>query len=197
MPEDPGPPASEALPADSADDLFIRLYRELHGLAERQLRNQAPGQTLGTTTLLHEAWVSFSNKAGARFSDRARFLAYASRVMRGLVIDYVRRKSATKRGGEFHLVPLEAADGAAPPPDSEELTELGAALDELAQVDPPLAQLVDLHFFCGLSFVEIAALRGVSDRTVQRDWQKARLILHRRLRPPADARPDPLAGQGA
>ena len=174
---------SESRAPDSADDLFVTLYRELHDMAERQLRKQAPGQTLGATTLLHEAYLSLFDKPQSQFPDRARFLAYASRAMRGLVIDYVRRRASMKRGGEFHFLPLETADIAASSAEAEELTELAAALDQLAQVDAALAELVDLHFFCGMPFVEIAALRGVSDRTVQRDWRKARLLLHGLLRP--------------
>jgi len=85
-------------------------------------------------------------------------------------------------GGEFQLVPLGSLE-VPERSDPENLSELGAALDELAGLDPALAELVDLHFFCGLPFVEIAAVRGVSERTVQRDWRKARVILHQQLRP--------------
>jgi RNA polymerase sigma factor (TIGR02999 family) len=108
-------------------------------------------------------------------------MSYASRAMRGLIIDYARRRSATKRGGEFQLLPL---DGAEAPQVSTpaDLESLGLALDELAALDPALAELVDLHFFCGLSFMEIAGIRGVSERTIQRDWRKARVILHHQLR---------------
>ena len=167
----------------SPQQLFAALYRELHALAQRRLRVLPFGSTLGTTTLLHEAYLSLASTQEIQFPDRLRFLSYASRAMRGLIIDYARRRSATKRGGEFQLVPLNSVDVPTPlDPDPEGLSELGAALDELAGLDPALAELVDLHFFCGLSFVEIAAMRGVSDRTVQRDWRKARVVLHHRLR---------------
>jgi RNA polymerase sigma factor (TIGR02999 family) len=101
--------------------------------------------------------------------------------MRGLIIDYVRERRALKRGGEFHLTALntEIADSV---PEPENLSRLDAALVELAQAEPALAELVDLKYFCGLSFTEIAALRGVSDRTIQREWAKARLYLHDALR---------------
>jgi RNA polymerase sigma factor (TIGR02999 family) len=166
---------------DSAQALFALLYRELHTLAGRHLRNR--GMTLGTTTLLHEAYLNLADRSDVQFPDRARFLGYASRAMRGLIIDYARRRSAGKRGGEFHLLPLGEEDVAAPVSDVRGLEELSAALDQLGDVDSALAELVDLHFFCGLTFVEIAEIRGVSERTVQRDWRKARLILHRVLRP--------------
>ena len=165
--------------------LFAALYRELHGIAERQLRQRGPEVTLGTTTLLHEAYLNISEREGLHFADRAHFLAYASRAMRGLMIDYVRRRRAKKRGAEFQLTGAldEAADGDDAPA-AEPLERLGDALEMLGQVDPALAQLVDLHFFCGLSFGEIASLRKVSERTVQRDWRKARLLLHRTLQEP-------------
>lgn len=168
--------------ADAAGALFTALYRELHLLAERQLRINGGNLTLGTTTLLHEAYLSMRASEGDRFPDRAHFLAYASRAMRGLVIDYARRRQAKKRGGEFHITSADTdvPDGAVvfdPGP----LEELSDALDTLATADAALAELVDLHFFAGFSFVEIAQLRGVSDRTVQRDWRKARLLLHHTL----------------
>jgi DNA-directed RNA polymerase specialized sigma24 family protein len=98
------------------------------------------------------------------------------------MIDYARRSRTKKRGGELHIISawtnLAAADGAVPAGDLE---QLGAALDLLSQADTELAQLVDLHFFCGFSLTELAALRGVSRRTVQRDWRRARLLLHRSL----------------
>ena len=166
----------------SASALFAVLYRELHAIAERELRRGGPELTLGTTTLLHEAYLSLAARDAARFAGRAHFLAYASRAMRGLTIDYARQRRAKKRGGEFHITALsEELDAAGEPADAERLEQLGEALDTLARVDPVLANLVDLHFFCGFSLVDIAALRGVSERTVQREWRKARLLLHRTL----------------
>jgi RNA polymerase sigma factor (TIGR02999 family) len=163
----------------AADALFSALYQELHRLAERQLRQSGPDVTLGTTTLLHEAYLNIAGRETVAFPDRARFLAYAGRAMRGLVIDYSRRRQAKKRGGEFHIT--SSHDVAAAPESSTSLEQLDEALETLAAVHPELAQLVDLHFFSGFSLVEIAALRNVSERTVQRDWRKARLLLHRTM----------------
>ena len=179
MPHSPEPMA-EPRTNGSPEQLFAALYHELHALAQRRLRGLPFGCTLSTTTLLHEAYLSLATNRQLRFPDRPRFLAYASRAMRGLIIDYARRRSATKRGGEFQLLPLrsDVPERSAP----EDLTDLGHALDELAKRDSALAELVDLHFFCGVPFVEIAALRGVSERTVQRDWRKARVVLHHQLR---------------
>jgi RNA polymerase sigma factor (TIGR02999 family) len=165
----------------AAHELFATLYRELHNIAERQLHQAGTGVTLGTTTLLHEAYLNVAAREGVQFATRGQFLAYAARAMRGLMIDYARRQRAKKRGGEFHIT---SSGGEAVSGDSlaaEPLEQLGTALDTLAGVDPELAQLVDLHFFCGFSFGELAELRGVSERTVQRDWRKARLLLHRTL----------------
>jgi RNA polymerase sigma factor (TIGR02999 family) len=163
----------------AADALFSALYQELHGLAERQLRRSGPEVTLGTTTLLHEAYLNISGREAVSFPDRARFLAYAARAMRGLVIDYSRRQQAKKRGGEFHIT-SSGAEGEAPAP-SAPLEQLGDALETLAAVHPALAELVDLHFFSGFSLVEIATMRDAGERTVQREWRTARLLLHRML----------------
>lgn len=166
----------------AADELFARLYRELHSLAEYHLLRGGSDLTLGATTLLHEAYLDIAGRETVAFPDRARFLAYASRAMRGLLIDYCRRRRAMKRGGRFQIT-SSGAEAAATEPQSETgpLEELAAALDSLAATAPDLAQLVDLHFFCGFSFVELAGLRGVSERTVQREWRKARLLLHREI----------------
>jgi RNA polymerase sigma factor (TIGR02999 family) len=167
--------------AGAADDLFATLYSELHRMAKRQLARRGGNVTLGVTTLLHEAYLDISQRDGTVFPDRARFMAYAARVMRGLIIDYARNRRAQKRGGGFHITALvnEVVDPAA---DDKELTRIGAALEELGAVDASLAQVVDLKFFCGFSLAEIAAMRGVSERTVQRHWEKARIYLHRSLR---------------
>lgn len=160
----------------SAELLFRELYTELHRLARRELARG--GVTLGVTTLLHEAYLGFGARHGLSFPDRAHFMAYAARVMRGLIIDYARSRRAQKRGGGFELTSLDGEEpGAAAEP--RELVEISEALDELATVDPGLSQVVDLRFFCGFSFAEIAAMRGVSERTVQRSWEKARIYLHR------------------
>ena len=168
--------------AAAADELFALLYAELHRLAEGHLRRDGAALTLGTTTLVHEAYLNLAARDTPAFTERARFLAYASRAMRRLVIDYARRRRAKKRGR--HLEITLAGDE---PPSAEtargadQLEQLADALEELAALEPALAELVDLHFFAGLTFAEVAALRGVSERTVQRDWRKTRLLLHRTL----------------
>ena len=178
--------AAENGDGSAAEELFAALYAELHRLARRELERGGGRAALGTTSLLHEAYLDISEREGVSFPDRARFMAYAARAMRGLIIDFVRARRAVKRGGELTIVSLEA-EGDEPwsdlghPAEAAELEELGAGLDALAEVDRALAEVVDLKFFCGLSLIEIAGLRGVSERTVQRQWEKARIYLRGHL----------------
>ena len=163
----------------AAHALFDALYGELHRLARAQLGRRGAGVTLGTTTLLHEAYLDMSQRESVSFPDRGRFMAYAAKVMRGLIIDYARRRRALKRGGGFALTSLDGdVDEAAR---EEELSSIAAAVDELALVDEALAEIVNLKFFCGFSFPEIAGMRNVSERTVQRHWERARIYLHSAL----------------
>lgn len=165
---------------EAANTLFTTLYDELHRMARRELAKRGSGVSLGATTLLHEAYLDISGREGATFPDRNRFMGYAARVMRGLIIDYSRNRHAQKRGGMFEITSI-ATDVAEVVPDTTELTRISDALDALAGIDPGLAIVVDLKFFCGFSLGEIAAMRGVSERTVQRDWEKARIYLHQAL----------------
>jgi RNA polymerase sigma factor (TIGR02999 family) len=163
----------------AADALFTSLYNELHRMARRELA-RGSNRGLGVTTLLHESYLAITDRAGAVFPDRARFMAYAARVMRGLIIDNLRGRLALKRGGGMQQVTL-VSDAARYADDGASLERISDALDELATHDPALAELVDLKFFCGFSFVEIAAMRGVSERTVKRGWEKSRIYLHHAL----------------
>jgi RNA polymerase sigma factor (TIGR02999 family) len=169
---------------EASEALFAALYRELRGLARRELARSGPGASLGVTSLLHEAYLDIAEREGVAFPDRARFLSYAARVMRGLIIDGLRRRQARKRGGGFEITSIDGKDlgGEDPSSDAEEIERLGRALDELAAVEPEIAHVVDLKFFCGFTFTEIAELRGVSERTVQRHWDKARIYLRNALR---------------
>ena len=181
--------STESGDRSAADALFTALYGELHRLAERQLARRGSDLTLGVTTLLHEAYLDMAQREGSVFPDKGRFMAYAARVMRSLILDYVRDHRAQKRGGEFQITTLDeekapAASGAT------DLEGVGAALEKLTALDPTLAEVVDLKFFCGFSLGEIAAMRGVSERTMQRKWEKARIYLRGELR---DASPESLA----
>ena len=170
---------AERLGGPASDALFSALYSELHRLAKRQLARQGFGVNVSATTLLHEAYIEMAGKDGAAFPDRARFMGYAARVMRGLIIDHARSRSAQKRGGQFEItsVGTEVEN----PADERELSQISDALDELAKADASLAEIVDLKFFCGFTFAEIAAMKDISERTAQRQWEKARIYLHRKI----------------
>ncbi|HUP05549.1 MAG TPA: ECF-type sigma factor [Caldimonas sp.] len=163
-----------------AEALFTALYDELRRLARREVRRSGARDYVSTGTLVHEAWLSLGDREKLSFEDPAKFLAYAARAMRGLVIDRVRAQHAQKRGGHFVITSLdtEHAEQVANP---EALEGIAEALDELATVEPGLAEVVDLKFFCGFTLRDIANMKGVSERTVQRQWDKARLLLHRAL----------------
>ena len=166
----------QAVPG-AADQLFTLLYDELRRLAERQLRRGGTGLTLSTTTLVHETYLRFAERGALSFPDQARFFAYAARAMRRLVIDYARHRRARRHDRGFEITLTDHVFEERPGPD-ERVESLSEALDALGEVDPKLVELVDLHFFGGFSLAEIAGLREVSERTVQRDWRKARLMLY-------------------
>jgi RNA polymerase sigma factor (TIGR02999 family) len=161
----------------SAESLFGILYAELHRLARRELARRGGYVSVSPTTLIHEAYLNMAGPQGPLFPDRGRFMAYAGRVMRGLIVDHARNGQAQKRGGGFEITQLgnEVSDEAV---DSTQLARISEALDELAKIEPSLVEVVDLKFFCGFSFGEIAALQNVSERTVQRKWNKARIFLY-------------------
>ena len=167
-----GPPVASP---EEQSALFASLYGELRRIAQREVRRQSGG-SLSATTLLHEAYFKMKQRPDAAFPDEPHFLAYAARAMRTLVIDYARNRQAEKRGGAFHItrLPTHVPEQLT---EAVELEQLSAAIDALAARDAELAQLVDLKFFCGYSLIEIAAMRGISERTAQREWDKARVLL--------------------
>jgi RNA polymerase sigma factor (TIGR02999 family) len=163
----------------SADRLFNALYAELHRLSKRALARHGGRASLSTTSLLHEAYLDIAGRSVDRFPDTARFMGYAARVMRGLIINYARSRQALKRGGAFELTSIST--NVEPCADASELTRISDSLDELATVDASLAAIVDLKFFCGFSFAEIAQMQQTSERTVQRKWEKARIYLYQSM----------------
>ena len=182
MSEDaPNPPAEADSPEDlgANSKLFASLYADLRRLADRELR-RFPAAGISPTTLVHEAYLNLANRDGVRFADQGKCLGYVARAMRGVLIDLSRRHQAVKRGSGFKIVELNTQIGDELS-DDKSLLQLSGALDELAEHDPALAELVDLKYFCGFSFAEIAKLRGISERTVQRDWQKVRLLLYQHI----------------
>jgi len=158
------------------DTLFSTLYCELHRLAKRELARRWSPFSLSVTTLLHEAYLGMASREDLSFPDHARFIGYAGRVMRGLIIDHARNRNAVKRGREFDLTSLES-EIVENRVGARDLSLISDVLDELAKAEPGLAEVVDLKFFCGFSFAEISALLKLSERTVQRRWEKARIYL--------------------
>ena len=157
--------------------LFAALYRELHNLAHRALKRNGNHLAISTTTLLHEAYININDpERGATFPNQGGFLAYAARAMRGLIVDATRRGLAVKRGRGLMITGLHTGL-IEEIPDEGCLMRIDEAQKALWQLDSSLGELVDLKYFCGLSLAEIGALRGMSERTMQREWHRARLLL--------------------
>ena len=176
-------PADE--PADvSVNDMFSAAYVELRRLARSRLRHGGRNTVLDTTALVHETYLRVSKSAATPFPDRARFLVYAGRAMRSIIVDLVRQRQAERHGGgALHLTLTgDVAEQAALPAGEEHILRVHEALEELAKVDPRMAQVVEMRYFAGLSDAEIASALDVGDRTVRRDWEHARLLLAEALR---------------
>jgi RNA polymerase sigma factor (TIGR02999 family) len=167
--------------ADARDRLFPLVYEELRQVARRALRRERPDHTMRPTELVHEAFLKLGS-AAAPWQDRAHFFGVAARAMRQILVDHARRRMAGKRGGGMIMTTLEdvGAEEGLPP---EEVLALDAALDRLEKQDPRLRALVEYRFFGGLSDKEIAELLQISERTVNRDWAKARAWLHKEVYP--------------
>ena len=160
------------------DRVLQALYHELHAMAKRQLGNAA-GDTLDATVLVHEAYLRLVGQEDVQFADRAAFFAYAASAMRSVVVDHARARLALKRGGGDTVqrvadLPDNVNDGIRL---DEDLLSLDSALTQLNEVDPQLAHIVELRYFAGLSELQIAELTERSERSVRRDWQKARMFL--------------------
>lgn len=163
------------------DQLFDSAYPELRRMAHQRLYRASAITSLDTTGLVHECYLRLAKPAGLRIEDRAYLMGCAARAMRCIIIDLLRRRSAVRHGGDTLKVTLDPEQEPAPAEESEAL-RVGEALQELEQVDARLARVVEMKYFAGMEFSEIAAAMGVSERTAQRDWQKARLWLDVALR---------------
>jgi len=159
----------------ASDRLFEAVYADLHTLAAQQLRGAG-----GTTSLVHEAYFRLARPQSLAVGDRQHFFAVAARAMRQLSIDHARRRAADKRGAGVAVIELDDVAPSALARD-DDLLALDHALARLADLDPQLVQLVEMRFFGGLELEEIAALCGRSERTLKRDWRKARAFLHHQL----------------
>lgn len=178
-------PSPEPVGRAAVDQHFEAAYDDLRRMARARLYSGGPRRVLDTTALVHESWLRLARQADPGFPDRARFMAYAGRVMRSVIIDLVRERQAERRGGDLAQVTLSTQLGenlAAPGGGEAEILGVDEALASLAQLDARLASVVEMRYFAGLTETEIADALGVTERTVRRDWQQARLFLASALR---------------
>jgi RNA polymerase sigma factor (TIGR02999 family) len=164
------------------DDLVASMYPELHALARSRLRKNAPLTLLDTTALLHEVYLRLVKLGTLSVDSRAHFLAYAARTMRSIVVDFARQRLSERRGGGIHKEVLDTESVAVIAQGENEIVRVHDALLELEQFDGRLVRVVEMRYFGGMSESEIATALGITDRTVRRDWEKARLLLALALR---------------
>jgi RNA polymerase sigma factor (TIGR02999 family) len=164
----------------AVDRVVTATYRELHSLAHRRLSKSRAVSLLDTTSLVHECYLRLVDVGELHATDRAHFMGYAARAMRSIVVDLVRRRLADRRGSGGRNLTL-GTDISESPTGAEQVLQIDTALDELAKLDRRLAEMVELKYFAGLTNDEIAAAFGVNERTIRRDWDKARVLLQREL----------------
>ena len=176
--------AQDSLSSPAAEALFTLVYQELRRIARSQRHRIGAPFTLDTTALVHEVYLKLHDVPQAEGIDRLHFLSLAARAMRQVLVDHMRTRSRLKRGGNWATTTLgEGIEGSA---DVFDLIALDAVLSELADVDPRAGSIVELRVFGGLEIAEIAHLQGTGERTVSRDWRRARAFLIQRLGPQAD-----------
>ena len=168
---------------DARDALFAAAYSELRKLAHTRLRDGGRSTVLDTTALVHESYLRYLNSGQLRMQDRRAFFAYASKVMRSVVIDAVRERQALRRGGDLSEITLDTESVGAEPGGEEEILHVHEALAVLEQAEPRLARVVEMRYFGGYTEAEIAEVLDLTVRTVNRDWEKARLLLSHALEP--------------
>jgi RNA polymerase sigma factor (TIGR02999 family) len=163
--------------------LFELMYGDLRRIAHARLRENRPDTLLDTTSLVHESYARFAKLARLPATDRPHFLAYASRVMRSVIVDLARERGAERRGGGVGELSLTTGLGEslAAASDAPEVLRVHEALDELAAIEPRLAQVVEMRYYGGLEHAEIASALGIGLRTVERDWERARSFLYAAL----------------
>lgn len=164
--------------AAARDVLFAAAYPALQQLARARLRDGGRNTLLDTRSLVHESYLRFLQSGELQAADRRAFFAYASQVMRSVIVSSARERSALKRGGGWRPLTLTPEVAAGVPEGEEQILRVHEALESLEQVEPRLAQLVQMRYFGGYSEREIAETLEVTERTVQRLWLKARLMLH-------------------
>ena|SRR5690349_8721184 len=161
----------------AVDELFTLLYRDLRQMAHGRLRRSGPLTLLDTTGLVHEAYLRLFSAGSLEAQDRAQFMAYAARVMRSVVVDFVRRRAAERRGGDVVHVELNEAEAGISDPREREIMRIEEALQELAAIDERLVRVVEMRYFAGMTEEQVADALAMSRRSVTRDWEKARMFL--------------------
>lgn len=164
------------------DTLFGVLYPELRRIAHARLAGNVRDTLMNTTSLVHDCYLKFVQSARLTPEDRVHFLAYSASVMRSIVVDAVRAGQAERRGGDAAHVTLNTGVADSVPQPEDQILDVNAALEDLARLDPRLVRVVEMRYFCGMKDAEIAQALGLTDRTVRRDWEKARLLLAHALR---------------
>ena len=168
--------------AEARDALFAAAYTDLHRLARARLRDGGRNTVMDTTCLVHESYLRFVRAGELRADDRRAFFAYASQVMRSVIVNSVRERIAEKRGGDWRPLTLSTQIAANVADSEDTVLKVHEALEDLEKADPRLAQVAQMRYFGGYSEQEIAETLDINERTVQRDWEKARLILAAALR---------------
>jgi RNA polymerase sigma factor (TIGR02999 family) len=166
--------------ASAADALYAATYADLCRLARSRLRSGCRHTLLDTGSLVHESFVRFAGARGLKLEDRVHFMRWAAQVMRSVIVDFVRRRLAARRGGGAARATFDV-ELAAGPANEEEILSVHEALDRIAAIDQRMTQVVEMRYFGGMTDPEIAATLGITERTVRRDWQKARLFLREAL----------------
>ena len=164
------------------DRLFAAAYPDLRELARSRLYHGGRGTDLGTTALVHETFLRFVRGGELRATERRAFFAYAASVMRSVIVDTVRERLAQRRGGELQRTTMDTEFVDLMPSGEDEVMQVHEALQALAEAEPRLAQVVEMRYFGGWTEAEIGDALGITERTVRRDWEKARLLLSTLMR---------------
>ncbi len=159
------------------DALFELLYADIHRMARARLHDNGPLTLLDPTSLAHEAYLKLQSAGRIDLDCRGRFMAYVSQVLRNVIVDFARRRSAERRGGGHSNLTLNTEIAGSIGNQDEDIIRINDALDELDKVDPRLRKVVEMRYFAGLSEQEIATALDLNERTVRRDWERARLLL--------------------
>lgn len=162
---------------EALDRLFELLYADIHRMARARLAENGPITLLDSTSLAHEAYLKLQGAGRIDLDSRGRFMAYVSQVLRNVIVDFARRRSAERRGGGQSNLTLNTEIAGSIGNQDEDIIRINDALDELDKSDPRLRKVVEMRYFAGLTEQEIADALGLTERTVRRDWERARLLL--------------------